>query len=83
MLGAVMFGHQQFQPVIKAIKELAVAKHGKPRWEWKPAARHGVIAKYRIELRSSYKSQPIKIRDKQERQDKLKTIRKEIRSKVC
>ncbi|HLW23434.1 MAG TPA: polyribonucleotide nucleotidyltransferase [Steroidobacteraceae bacterium] len=33
MLGAVMFGHEQMQSAIKAIKELA-AQAGKPRWTW-------------------------------------------------
>jgi polyribonucleotide nucleotidyltransferase len=33
MLGAVMFGHEQMQTAIKAIKELA-AEAGKPKWEW-------------------------------------------------
>jgi len=33
MLGAVMFGHEQLQVAIKAIRELA-AEAGKPKWEW-------------------------------------------------
>ena len=33
MLGAVMFGHEQMQTAIKAIKEL-VAEAGKPKWSW-------------------------------------------------
>ncbi len=33
MLGAVMFGHEQMQVAIKAIKELA-AEAGKPKWAW-------------------------------------------------
>jgi len=37
MLGAVVFGHEQMQVAIKAIKELA-AEAGKPAWDWKPAA---------------------------------------------
>lgn len=36
MLGAVMFGHQQMQVAIQAIRELA-AEVGKPRWDWQPA----------------------------------------------
>jgi polyribonucleotide nucleotidyltransferase len=35
MLGAVVFGHQQMQIAIKAIKEL-VSEAGKPRWSWQP-----------------------------------------------
>ncbi|UQB43059.1 polyribonucleotide nucleotidyltransferase [Thiomicrospira microaerophila] len=37
MLGAVMFGHQQMQIAIQAVRELA-AEVGKPRWDWQPAA---------------------------------------------
>jgi polyribonucleotide nucleotidyltransferase len=37
MLGAVVFGHEQMQVAIRAIKELA-AEVGKPRWKWAPAA---------------------------------------------
>src|SRR6202451_2263470 len=33
MLGAVMFGHEQMQTAIKAIKELT-AEAGKPKWAW-------------------------------------------------
>jgi len=35
MLGAVVFGHEQMQVAIRAIKELA-AQLGKPRWSWQP-----------------------------------------------
>ncbi|AHF01167.1 polynucleotide phosphorylase/polyadenylase [Thiomicrospira aerophila AL3] len=36
MLGAVMFGHQQMQVAIQAIRDMATAC-GKPRWDWQPA----------------------------------------------
>jgi polyribonucleotide nucleotidyltransferase len=36
MLGAVLFAHQEMQPVIKAIDEL-VEEAGKPRWDWSAA----------------------------------------------
>ncbi len=37
MLGAVVFGHEQMQVAIKAIKELAT-EAGKPAWDWQAAA---------------------------------------------
>ncbi len=43
MLGAVMYGHQQMQAVITAIKELA-NEIGKPRWEWTPAEANEPLA---------------------------------------
>ncbi len=36
MLGAVVYGHQQMQAAIAAIRELA-KEAGKPAWSWKPA----------------------------------------------
>ena len=35
MLGAVVYGHEQMQVAISAIRELA-AQAGKPRWTWQP-----------------------------------------------
>src|SRR5689334_15542586 len=35
MLGSVVFGHEQMQVAIRAIRELA-AEAGKPRWNWQP-----------------------------------------------
>ncbi len=35
MLGAVVYGHEQMQIAISAIRELA-AQAGKPRWNWQP-----------------------------------------------
>jgi polyribonucleotide nucleotidyltransferase len=35
MLGSVVFGHEQMQVAIRAIRELA-AEAGKPRWSWQP-----------------------------------------------
>jgi polyribonucleotide nucleotidyltransferase len=35
MLGAVVYGHEQMQVAIRAIRELA-AEAGKPRWSWQP-----------------------------------------------
>ena len=37
MLGAVVYGHEQMQVAIDAIKEL-VALAGKPAWQWAPPA---------------------------------------------
>src|SRR5690554_3064672 len=35
MLGAVLYGHQEMQAAVTAIKEFA-AENGKPRWDWQP-----------------------------------------------
>ena len=43
MLGAVMYGHQQMQVIINAIKELA-SEIGKSRWDWTATARNESLA---------------------------------------
>jgi len=67
MLGAVMYGHEQMQVVINAIRELA-AKAGKPAWDWQPApVDEALIAKVR-ELAHDKLVAAYQIADKQERQ---------------
>lgn len=43
MLGAVLFGHQEMQAVIKVIDEL-VAEVGKPAWDWQPEPENEALA---------------------------------------
>jgi polyribonucleotide nucleotidyltransferase len=43
MLGSVVFGHEQMQVAIKAIRELA-AEAGKPRWKWEAPADNADLA---------------------------------------
>jgi len=43
MLGSVVFGHEQMQIAIRAIRELA-AEAGKPRWKWEPPADNADLA---------------------------------------
>jgi len=43
MLGSVVFGHEQMQVAIRAIRELA-AEAGKPRWKWEPPADNADLA---------------------------------------
>ena len=67
MLGAVMYGHEQMQVAINAIRELA-SKAGKPAWDWQPApADEALIAKVR-ELAHDKLVAAYQIADKQERQ---------------
>ena len=42
MLGAVMFGHEQMQVVIKAIKEM-VAEVGRPKWDWQASVKDAAL----------------------------------------
>jgi polyribonucleotide nucleotidyltransferase len=75
MLGAVVFGHEQMQVVIKAIDEL-VEVAGKPEWDWQPPARNdGLIARLtalaEADLQDAYR-----LRNKQERTQRIRVIEK-------
>jgi polyribonucleotide nucleotidyltransferase len=74
MLGAVMFGHGQFQVVIQAIKELC-QEAGKESWDWEaPEANVELESKinsgYLEQIKAAYQ-----IQDKQDRQEVLKAIK--------
>ncbi len=77
MLGAVVFGHEQMQVAIAAIRELA-AEAGKPRWDWKPAdaehaLRQAVAANAESHLAAAYR-----ITEKQQRTTRLSEIKNEL-----
>ena len=81
MLGAVMFGHKQFQPVIQAIKEFA-KEVGKPAWDWQSPAKNTSLA---AEISKQFEkaiADAYLIRDKMQRQEKLKVLRAEIIAKL-
>jgi polyribonucleotide nucleotidyltransferase len=66
MLGAVMFGHEQFQVVIQAINEM-VETVGAPAWDWvAPAKNEALIAKI-AGLADASLQQAYAIRSKQAR----------------
>jgi len=75
MLGAVVFGHEQMQVAIQAIKELA-AEAGKPAWDWTPPAEDAalvaaVAAQAEAELGKAYS-----ITEKQARYARVGEIKK-------
>ncbi|MFO8153047.1 polyribonucleotide nucleotidyltransferase [Thioalkalivibrio sp.] len=77
MLGAVMYGHEQMQAAITAIRELAAAA-GKPAWDWTaPEGAHGledqIAAMVRDDLVSAYQ-----IAEKQARTDRLNSLRSDV-----
>ncbi len=80
MLGAVMFGHMQFQPVIQAISQMA-QEVGKPRWNWQPPAKNvqltqDLATQFEAAIATAYQ-----VRDKLERQIQLKAIRTDVKAK--
>ena len=75
MLGAVMFGHEQMQPVIDLIRELA-AETGRPAWNWAPPKEDSVLIERVEELVGDEISNAYRIVDKAERQSILAEIRR-------
>ncbi len=67
MLGAVMFGHEQMQVAINAIKELA-AEVGKPAWDWQAPAVDEELDAAVAAAATSGLSDAYRITDKVERQ---------------
>lgn len=74
MLGAVLFAHDEFQAVIRAVKELA-AEAGKPAWDWKAPAENTVLVNaIKAELGEAI-SQVYTITIKQDRYNRLGELR--------
>src|SRR5271156_1406249 len=76
MLGAVVFGHEQMQVAIKAIRELT-AEAGKPRWDWKPALAHAPLVQAVAASATAAVSDAYRITEKQQRSNRLSDIKKE------
>jgi len=75
MLGAVVFGHEQMQIAIKAIKELA-AEAGKPAWEWAPAAADEALVAAVAALAEASLGEAYQITEKQTRYARVGEIKK-------
>lgn len=74
MLGAVMFGHEQQQVAIQAIKEFA-AEFGQPRWEWEaPAANVELITRLESMVKADLE-QAYTITEKQARYEQIGAIK--------
>ena len=67
MLGAVVFGHDQMQVAINAIKEFA-AEAGKPKWEWEAAAVDQELDAAVADAASAGLADAYRITDKMQRQ---------------
>ena len=74
MLGAVVFGHEQMQTAIRAIKEL-VAQAGKPRWTWQtPVDNPDLTSAVALHAQAAL-SQAYVITEKQQRYARLSEIK--------
>ncbi len=74
MLGAVMFGHEQMQAVIKAISEFA-EEAGAPAWDWQAPAEDESLVQKVAEVATDSLTAAYQIADKLERQDAVKAAR--------
>jgi polyribonucleotide nucleotidyltransferase len=74
MLGAVMFGHEQMQAAINAIKELA-SEAGKPTWDWQPAQVDATLVDAVAAQAQAAVTEAYAISDKQERYARIAAVK--------
>jgi len=80
MLGAVMFGHEQMQVVIRAIKEL-VAEAGIQPWDWQPPAGDPAL-KQAVQAVETMLGEAYQIPDKLVRQQRVRDIQNQLSAKL-
>ncbi|HEX4268867.1 MAG TPA: polyribonucleotide nucleotidyltransferase, partial [Steroidobacteraceae bacterium] len=74
MLGAVVFGHEQMQIAIRAIRELA-AEAGKPRWKWQAPAENAELASGVALHAQAALAQAYTITEKQQRHARISEVK--------
>ena len=82
MLGAVVYGHDQMQIAINAIKEM-VREAGKPEWDWQAAPKDEPLIAKVTALAEAPLREAYQMRQKQARSTKLKEINKEVLAKLA
>ena len=81
MLGAVLYGHEQMQPVINAIKELQ-KEIGKEAWEYEAIPTDHDLSTQILNLSESKLNEAYQISDKATRQGQLEEIRLVTEAKI-
>ena len=81
MLGAVLYGHEQMQPVINVIKELQT-EIGKEAWEYEAIPTDPDLSTQILNLSESKLNEAYQISDKATRQGQIKEIRLEAEAKI-
>ena len=81
MLGAVLYGHEQMQPVINVIKELQ-KEIDKEAWEYEAIPTDHDLSTQILNLSESKLNEAYQISDKATRQGQLKEIRLEAEAKI-
>lgn len=81
MLGAVVFGHDQQQIVIKEINEL-VKEAGKEKWDWQPEPVNQALQDKVAALAESRMGDAYRITEKQERYAQVDLIKDEVTAAI-
>ncbi len=81
MLGAVLFGHEQMQVAIHAIRELA-RDAGVQAMEWAPPVQDVALMQNVVSLAENDVADAYRIGEKQQRQDRLAEIREHVVSQL-
>ena len=77
MLGAVVYGHEQMQTAIQAIRELAT-EAGKPAWDWQAPAEDEELNSAVAQACEAALGDAYLIADKQQRQTRVTEVRDEV-----
>ena len=82
MLGAVIFGHEQQQVVVNAIRELA-AEVNTPAWTWEPEVTNEALVSAVESASTEAVTAAYQIKEKLVRQDRLAEVRNDIVAQLC
>ena len=74
MLGAVVFAHEQMQPVIQVIRELK-EETAKPPWSWQPEPEDAALKAALVERFAGRLEEAYQVTDKIQRQQQLDELR--------
>ena len=77
MLGAVLFGHQEMQVIIQAVKELA-AEASKPAWDWQAEPTNDELLTKVSDAVKADLGEAYRITDKMDRQNAVSALRKKV-----
>ncbi len=81
MLGAVLFGHEQMQVAIQAIRELA-QEVGTTPWDWQPPAEDTALADAVAGAAADAVTEVYQIADKMARYNRMDEVRADVVSKL-
>ncbi|GLX83551.1 polyribonucleotide nucleotidyltransferase [Thalassotalea eurytherma] len=81
MLGAVVYGHEQSQVAVNAIKEFA-AEVNTPSWNWEAPAKNEALAAKIAELSEAQVNEAYQITEKATRYERVAVIRNEVVEKL-